>query len=130
MTDTRASAVAASVSRAPRILARLFLLVCFALAGQAFFATPSHSQTHISTERRVISRVDPEYPETLKRLFIGGIVRVETVVGPDGTVQNTKLLGGNPILGQAAIKAIKQWKYAPSGSKDTLVVRLDFNPHE
>jgi TonB family protein len=125
-----ANTVSGFVSRGQQILSQLFLLVCVALAGQAFLAIPLHSQTHISTERRVITRVDPEYPETLKRLFIGGIVRVETVVGPDGTVQNTKLLGGNPILGQAAIKAIKQWKYAPSGSKDTLVVRLDFNPHE
>jgi len=93
-------------------------------------AFKSHAQTHERGERRVVTRIEPDYPETLKRLYIGGAVRVETVVAPDGTVESTKLLGGNPILGQSAIKAIKKWKYAPAGGKETLVVKLEFNPHE
>jgi TonB family protein len=80
-------------------------------------------------ERRVITRIEPEYPATLKRLYIGGAVRVQAVVTPDGRVESTQLLGGNPILGQAAIKAIKQWKYARGGGKEAVVVKLEFDPH-
>jgi TonB family protein len=91
---------------------------------------PVASQAHLSTtERKVVTRVEAEYPETLKRLYIGGVVRVEVIVGPSGTVQTTELLGGNPILGQSAMKAIKQWKYAPGGAKEKLVVQLEFDPH-
>ena len=91
---------------------------------------PLASQTQPNAvERKIVTRVEAEYPETLKRLYIGGVVRVEVVVGANGTVQTTELLGGNPILGQSAMKAIKQWKYAPAGAKEKLVVQLEFDPH-
>jgi TonB family protein len=80
-------------------------------------------------ERRIANRVEPEYPETLKRLFIGGIVRIQVMVNPNGRVESAELLGGSPILGQSAIKAVKQWKYAPSAGTDKLVVQLEFDPH-
>jgi len=79
--------------------------------------------------RKVITRIEPEYPETLKHLYIGGIVRIQAVVGPNGTVESTRLLGGNPILGQAAMKAVKQWKYSNANSKELLEVKVEFNPH-
>ena len=82
-----------------------------------------------NSERRIINRIEPEYPETLKRLFIGGIVRIQVTVNPNGKVESTELLGGSPILGQSAIKAVKQWKYASSASTDKLVVQLEFDPH-
>jgi TonB family protein len=88
-----------------------------------------HSQTQNSVERKLVSRIEPEYPETLKRLYIGGVVRVEVVVGPNGAVQSTELVGGNPILGQSSMKAIKQWKYAPGAAKQKLTVELEFDPH-
>ena len=91
---------------------------------------PLGSQTQPNAvERKIVTRVEAEYPETLKRLYIGGVVRVEVVVGPNGTVQTTELLGGNPILGQSAMKAIKQWKYASAAAKEKLVVQLEFDPH-
>jgi TonB family protein len=81
-----------------------------------------------SAARKLVSQVEPEYPDTLRRNFIGGAVRVEATINPNGMVENTQLLGGNPILGQAAMKAIKQWKYAPSGTWDKVIVRVNFDP--
>ena len=107
-----------------------FLAVAF--VGAVFVSTkPLAAQAHDQTtvERKVVTRVEPEYPETLKRLYIGGVVRVEAVVSPTGAVESTQLLGGSPILGQSAMKAIKQWKYAPSGSKGKLIVQMEFDPH-
>jgi len=100
-------------------------------AGLCLFAaiTPVRSEVRESTERKLVTRVEPEYPETLKRLYIGGVVRVEVVVAPSGTVESTQLLGGNPILGQSAMKAIKQWKYVPASVKDKFVVQMEFDPH-
>ena len=82
-----------------------------------------------TSDRKIVTRVEPEYPETLKRLYVGGVVRVEVVVDPSGKVASAQLLGGNPILGQSAMKAVKQWKYAPAAAKETFVVRLEFDPH-
>jgi TonB family protein len=93
----------------------------------ALLALPVYGQT--TGDRTVITRVEPEYPETLKRLYIGGTVRVEAIVAPDGTVESTLLIGGNPILGQTAMRAIKQWKYTRARAKQTLIVKLQFDPH-
>lgn len=90
---------------------------------------PSVSQDQVANERKLTNRVEPEYPEALKRLYIGGVVRVEVHVTPSGTVESTELIGGNPVLGQSAMKAVKQWKYAPGKSKETLTVKLEFDPH-
>jgi hypothetical protein len=49
-------------------------------------------------QRRLITRVEPEYPETLKRLSIGGIVRLQVTIAAKANVENVVLLGGNPIL--------------------------------
>jgi TonB family protein len=80
-------------------------------------------------ERKVLKRVDPEYPDALRRLYIGGIVRVEVQVAAGGTVKSTKLLGGNPILGQSTMKAVMQWRYAPAASEATYTVKVEFDPH-
>ena len=105
-------------------------LAALALAT-IMFGVPNRllAQAHEgASERKLVARVEPEYPDTLKRLYIGGVVRVEIVVNGNGNVQTTELLGGNPILGQSAMKAIKQWKYEP-GSKEKLIVQLEFDPH-
>jgi TonB family protein len=93
----------------------------------ALLPLPAHGQ--VAGERKVITRIEPDYPDTLKRLYIGGVVRIEAVVAPDGTVESTQLVGGNPILGQTAMRAIKQWKYAQANIKEKLIVKLEFDPH-
>ena len=82
------------------------------------------------SDRKVISRAEPEYPDQLKKLYIGGVVRVEVQVAPNGTVRNVKLLGGNPILGQSTMKAVKMWKYAPGAGEETITVKWEFDPHK
>jgi TonB family protein len=88
--------------------------------------SPADAQT--AKERKLITRIAPEYPETLKRDFIGGFVHIRAAVAPNGTVESTQLLGGNPILGEAAMKAVKQWKYSPADSREELEVWVEFNP--
>ena len=82
-----------------------------------------------SAQRKLITRVEPEYPETLKRLSIGGIVRLQITIAAKGNVENVELLGGNPILGESAAAAVKQWIYTTSRSRTTLEVSVPFEPH-
>jgi|SRR5581483_8074866 protein TonB len=94
------------------------------------WARAAQSYETSGNERKVLSRIDPDYPDALKKLYIGGVVRVEVQVSPNGAVKSTKLLGGSPILGQSTMKAIKQWKYAPAPADETLTVRVEFDPHK
>ena len=89
----------------------------------------SQSPDDTVRERKLITRIEPKYPPTLERLYIGGVVKLEVVVAPNGSVETATLMGGNPILGQAAIAAVKQWKYATGATKTKLVERLEFDPH-
>ena len=82
-----------------------------------------------AAERKVITRVEPKYPPTLERMYIGGVVRLQVDIAANGTVESAQLLGGNPILGQAAMVAVKQWKYAPANHKTEQVECLEFDPH-
>lgn len=108
-----------------------FLLLLATVLASFSIARPLLAQTRepSSSDRKVVTRVEPDYPETLKRLYIGGVVKVEAVVAPSGLVESTQLIGGSPVLGQSAMKAIKQWKYAPAGNKEKIVVQLEFDPH-
>ena len=80
-----------------------------------------------SNERKLILRVEPDYPETLKQLKIGGTVRLRLAISPRGTVETVKLLGGNPILGEAAEVAVKKWMYATGKAQTVTEVRLQFD---
>ena len=112
-----------------RLLGRVALLACLVVW---FASAPSRSQTESAgaSDRKLISRVEPKYPPTLERLYIGGVVRLQVDIAPNGSVESAQLLGGNPILGQSAIAAVKQWRYAPAKTKTRTVERLEFDPHK
>jgi TonB family protein len=78
-------------------------------------------------ERKLLTRVEPQYPDTLRQMGITGIVRLEVVISLQGKVESVTLIGGNPILADAAIKAVKQWVYAPAPARSKLEVVLRFD---
>jgi TonB family protein len=82
-----------------------------------------------SAERKLITRVEPDYPETLKRLNIGGIVRLRISISAKGNVEDVELLGGNPILVESAAAAVKKWVYTASSSRTITEVSVSFGGH-
>jgi len=80
-------------------------------------------------QRRLITRVEPEYPDALKRLNIGGTVRLQLTIGPKGNVEAVKVLGGNPILGESAVAAARQWVYSASHSRTIEELSIPFGSH-
>gem|GEM_PF-333040 len=65
---------------------------------------------------KIIRKVDPEYPESAKRARIQGTVVLDIAVNEEGNVTNIKVspeYSGHPLLRQAAVDAVKQWKYEP-----------------
>lgn len=80
-------------------------------------------------ERGLVKRVEPSYPETLRQKGIGGTVRLQITISPSGAVLNVEVVGGNPILAEAAVGAVKQWVYAPAPSRTELQVTIPFEAH-
>jgi periplasmic protein TonB len=64
-------------------------------------------------EANLIHDVPPTYPPEAGRARIEGAVVLRAVIGKDGTVQDVRVESGLPILAQAAIDAVKQWRYRP-----------------
>jgi TonB family protein len=75
----------------------------------------------------MIEHVDPSYTEEALKARISGIVIVESVIGRDGLVKNTHVLKPLPFgLDQAAVDAVKQWKFKP-GTLNGRAVDVIFN---
>ena len=55
----------------------------------------------------------PEYPLLARQARIEGIVRLEAIVGTDGSIRSVKLVNGPALLVQAAIAAVRTWRYTP-----------------
>jgi len=104
----------------------LWLAVCLSLFCTLVPRTQAQQDT--KSERKLITRVEPSYPPVLKMRQIGGTVKLEISVTPGGAVQSTKVLGGNPILAESAVAAVKKWKYASGDGATTMTVSLEFNP--
>jgi protein TonB len=63
----------------------------------------------------LINRVEPPYPEIARRARIEGVVILEAVITKTGTVEEVKVLRAlHPVMDQAAINAVKKWKYKPA----------------
>ena len=81
-------------------------------------------------DRKTKTKVAPVYPELARRMNITGTVRVLVVVSPAGSLKDTKVVGGNPVLVNAAMDALKKWKFEPGDSESTGTVEFKFEPQE
>ncbi len=79
-------------------------------------------------ERRVKSKVSPTYPEIARKMNLAGVVKLEVTVLPNGNVKETKVIGGNPILVNAAIDAVKKWRFETANDESVGVVEFKFDP--
>jgi len=66
-----------------------------------------------AVEANLIHDVPPRYPPEAGRARIEGTVVLQDVIGKDGSVHDVRVESGLPLLAQAAIEAVKQWRYKP-----------------
>jgi TonB family protein len=88
-----------------------------ATAGKALAnenGSPAASdQTSIATNGYLLTRVVPKYPEQARLQRIQGPVVMKALVGKDGSVQDVRVIGGAAELVQAAVDAVRQWRFQP-----------------
>lgn len=100
------------------------------LLGGMAVLSPKTSAQDASTEagkRKARTKVVPEYPALARQMNVTGKVKIEATVSPDGRVTNTKVVGGSPLLVNAALDAVKRWHYEPGPRETTELVEFEFN---
>jgi TonB family protein len=102
--------------------------------GKEVFHMPPAAQPASSLEQagivevsqEPVHRVEPEYPETARQQGIQGAVVLEVRIGRDGGVQDVKIVSGPRVLADAAITAVKQWKFKAENVERQTRVTLNF----
>lgn len=60
---------------------------------------------------------------------VEGKVKVEVTITADGRVTDTRIVGGSPVLANAAIDAVKQWKFESAPKNSVEIIEFEFkNP--
>jgi protein TonB len=62
----------------------------------------------------LISSVEPRYPELAKRARVQGTVLLAALIDKNGRVANLHTVQGHPLLVEAALDAVRQWRYRPT----------------
>jgi len=97
--------------------------VAVLLAGASAFSQTGSTD---ETKRKVKSKTTPSYPELARRMNVSGKVKIEVVIGPDGRVKTTRVVGGHPLLVQTCQDALKEWKFVPASEETTQIVEFEF----
>jgi TonB family protein len=121
------------LAKTPRWVVSAVLGVWVATTGAAMLCPPlaMAQQEEAKTEeltRKAKTKVTPVYPDVARRMSIAGTVRLAVVVAPNGTVKSSKPIGGHPVLVNAAMDAMKQWKFEAAPTESSGVVEFKFQP--
>jgi TonB family protein len=101
-----------------------FLFVTAAVAQDT--SKKAQDKSAAPVVRKVKMRVQPMYPELARHMNLSGVVKLELVISPEGKVKSAKVLGGHPLLAEAASDAARRWTYEPAHEQTVEVVEIRF----
>jgi TonB family protein len=79
-----------------------------------------------TTQRTIVSRVPPVYPELARRMHVGGKVVLLVTIQPDGKVSGTKVESGHALLAPAAQDAVSRWRFVPGPEASESEIDVNF----
>jgi TonB family protein len=101
----------------------LFLVLAGAVASSSFplapAAPPEEEKAPAAAEKgkvkepRLVHKVNPAYPPEAKKERLEGLVHIDIRLAKDGSVAEAKATDGHPTLAEAALAAVRQWRYEP-----------------
>jgi outer membrane biosynthesis protein TonB len=99
-----------------------------ALAGVTLLMLSASSPLHAwdGDTRKIVSRINPTFPELAKRMHVSGIVHLDATVSPDGHVEKVKATSGPPLLCGPAQDAVLHWKFTPAAAESVVSVQINF----
>lgn len=114
-----------------RVWRLLALAAAFFLWGSAPEARAETLKVNEAEAKKAATKKVPAtYPPMARQMNLTGRVEVEALVDEAGSVQSASVKMGNPVLGGAALAAIKQWKFTPftaDGKPANAVVTISFD---
>jgi TonB family protein len=102
----------------------LLVGVMYAQQNQTNSTPDSKKAVLPEAQLKVIHRVPPIYPPKTKAKGINGIVVVEAVIGKQGDVISARVVEGDEIFWNAAVTAVKAWKFKPLTSQEQETTRI------
>jgi len=104
------------------------LLVLTLTASLAPIRAGAQQTQTAELNRKAKTKVEPVYPPLARKMRLSGTVKIEVVVTPNGTVKDARIVGGHPVLANAALDAAKQWRFEPSNVESSGVIDFKFEP--
>jgi protein TonB len=81
---------------------------------QAQTDSPEYVRVEVGATRgMLIKKVPPKYPKKARKNHIEGTVVLHAKISKEGEIADLSVISGDPMLTQAALDAVKQWKYRP-----------------
>jgi TonB family protein len=100
-------------------------ILCCVLVGTGLSFAQHQDDT---PPRKVVIQKAVPYPPLAQRTRTSGTVRLEAIVATNGEVKRVQVVGGNPVLAQAALNSVSKWKWEPSAHETRESVELRFLP--
>ncbi|SRR5579872_2244740 len=97
------------------------------LLAAVFLLLPNVSSAQDAV-RKVVNKTAPQYPSLARSMNIHGVVKLEALVEPNGSVKSVEVKGGHPLLTQSAVTAVGHWKFEPSPHETKELIEIKFDP--
>jgi TonB family protein len=89
----------------------------------------AESKAEGKAARAVRVSTPPEYPAIARQMNLRGSVQLEVTIKADGSVKDIHIIGGHPVLADAAARSVKQWRFEPGGQETTELLKVSFEPN-
>lgn len=86
------------------------------------------AQEESSGSRRLVEKVEPQYPTLAKKNNLTGVVRLRVTVAPDGRAKDVAVIGGNPVFIESATESVKKFKWSSAERDSVVTLEVRFNP--
>jgi TonB family protein len=89
----------------------------------------AHAADHpVDGKRKILTQGPPPYPQIARTMGIAGVVKIEATVGNDGRPKLVEVKGGHPVLVQAAVDAVRNWRWELSSHETKEPIEVTFYP--
>jgi TonB family protein len=105
-----------------------FVFFLTIISGLLSFSPQRCRAQQVDSARKLIERTAASYPALARTMALQGTVKLEVLVSPDGTVKETQIKGGHPVLAQAAVNSVRRWKWEPAAHESHETVEVKFAP--
>ena len=75
---------------------------------------------------KLVKMVKPVYPAEAKKQGVEGLVKIDVIISKEGEVSEATATTGPQVLREAALAAVRQWRYTPPGVDVKMTIDVNF----